>query len=141
MNPRIIGSLLLLLSAVAVDGSAQLTVSVQAPLALVGGYTLGPISVEAGVPLRFDLDTLGTFATLQWTFEALVLDEVALLPFVGAGVEVMFSSLARPGWYGLLGFQMSAPQDGVWVFAQLGVWPGFERGLLEGFSIGARLEL
>lgn len=141
MNSKIVCSLLLLLSAVAVDGSAQFTVGVQAPLALVGGFSLGPISVEAGLPLRFDLDTLGTFATLQWTFEALAFNEVVLLPFVGMGAEVMFSSLDRPGWYGLLGLQMSAPKDGVWVFAQLGVWPGFERGLLESFSIGARLEL
>ncbi|HEY5596163.1 MAG TPA: hypothetical protein VIL47_02775, partial [Candidatus Bipolaricaulota bacterium] len=104
-------------------------------------FSLGPISVEAGFPLRFDLETLGAFAALLWRWEALLVDDVALWPFVGAGAELVFSSVDRPSWYGLLGLQMSVPQDGVWVFAQLGVWPGFERGLLESFSIGARLEL
>lgn len=141
MKTRIAGCLLLWLVAVAPAGVGQFNVGLQAPLALVGGFSWGSIGLEAGVPLRFELDALGAFAELQWRWEGWLLDDVALWPFIGAGAELSLAALEKPAWFGSLGVQMNVPQEGVWVFAQLALWPGVERGLPERVTIGLRLEL
>lgn len=117
---------------------AQLGLGVQAPLAVVGGVAWGPLQLEAGLPLRFDLAQLGAFVNAKWLLgEWTPLEGLSARPFFGAGAALDFARMDEVQWRALAGLQAQL-EGGLALYVQLGASPGFAKGLIESLNVGVR---
>lgn len=120
------------------SAAAQPGLGVQAPLALVGHLQLGPLQLEAGLPLRFDLDSLAAFANVKFQWDAWSVEEVFIHPYIGGGAKLFLSELDAVWLQALIGAQVGVEDKPLSVYGQLGIAPGFPTGLLESLALGVR---
>jgi|GEM_PF-6245463 len=120
-------------------GFAQLGVGIQAPLSLVGNFQIGPLLLETGLPLRFDLDSLAAFANLKFQFDTWSENDLTLHPYIGGGAKLSFSNPDVLWPHALVGVDVSMANKPLIVYAQAGIAPGFPTGLTESLALGVRL--
>jgi len=115
---------------------AQPSVGLQSPLAVFASWTLGPVTLEGGVPLR--LSPLAVFTTAKLSLGKLELDTISFQPFLGAGATLRLSKRSPFQWLALAGLGLSIPDSRAELFAQLGLAPDRHTGLLESLAMGVR---